>query len=436
MTYQDNNSPLLKRRRKFRDLIRPKKTDIINQAIIKTGHSPASNYIRSQINQVYKKQEQNSQPNYTSNVCLNRKQDLLMDPQKANSPSEINDEKQIYSHDKPENQRNNLTPEQSKELSKYHTAWQEYYQKYYANFYMNQVEHAKNEFNSRYLEAEKEKLNLENQLKDFENNPKISEDEELYNLRQKLLGKVQKQATKVKKSRHFIPLMSGIFVMLFVAFLQYNSILLGFVQAYIAPGNVNPQNIVVDPTKDISVSPDPLLIIPNINVNVPVIYNVGIDEKSQLAAMVNGVAQFKIPGANALPGQNGNLVLSGHSSNDLFDKGNYKFIFAKLDKLTKGNTIYINYQGKRYTYSVTGTKVVTPDDVNSLRLGNDKPMLTLITCTPLGTSEKRLLVYAEQINPDPKVAKKADDTPSSFEKEKDSNMPGIGQTILQKLFHF
>ena len=167
MTYQDNNSPLLKRRRKFRDLIRPKKPDIINQAIIKTDRSPASNYIRSQINQVYKKQEQNSQPNYTSNVCLNRKQDLLMDPQKANSSSEINDEKQIYSHDKPENQRNNLTPEQSKELSKYHTAWQEYYQKYYANFYMNQVEHAKNEFNSRYLEAEKEKLNLENQLKDF-----------------------------------------------------------------------------------------------------------------------------------------------------------------------------------------------------------------------------------------------------------------------------
>ena len=57
---------------------------------------------------------------------------------------------------------------------------------------------------------------------------------------------------------------------------------------------------------------------------------------------------------------------------------------------------------------MTGTKVVNPSDVASLKKISDdnpgKPMITLLTCTPLGTSKYRLLVYGEQISPSYDVA--------------------------------
>jgi len=124
-------------------------------------------------------------------------------------------------------------------------------------------------------------------------------------------------------------------------------------------------------------------------------------------------------------------VIAGHSSNDLFDGGDYKFIFAQLEKLNIGDTIYANYKSKRYTYTVTKKEVVTPNDVNKLVYGTAKPVLTLLTCTPLGTSINRLLVTAEQISPDPNKSTTApistiDDNPS---------IPGSSPTLLERLFN-
>ena len=63
----------------------------------------------------------------------------------------------------------------------------------------------------------------------------------------------------------------------------------------------------------------------------------------------------------------------------------------------------MNYNEVRYAYKVTGTKTVKPTDVAALKkIANDndgKPMITLITCVPLGTSRERLLVFGEQISP-------------------------------------
>jgi len=58
--------------------------------------------------------------------------------------------------------------------------------------------------------------------------------------------------------------------------------------AYVSPGSIDPQNIVVDPTTDINVGPAPRLIIPKINVDVPVHYDIGNDYASQMKAMESG----------------------------------------------------------------------------------------------------------------------------------------------------
>ncbi len=307
----------------------------------------------------------------------------------------------------------------------YHSAWQTYYQKYYEGYYTHHLKAI-----SQQQAATPGSHYFANQPAEAPVETTMSNEEALFDLRQKLLQKVQKSAKKVRKSRHFIPLTSAVVVVLIFAFLQYNSIIIGNVMAYVSPGNIDPQNIVIDPTTSVQVGPEPRLIIPKINVDVPVSYDIGNDYASQMKAMQSGLAQFAIPGADSHPGQIGNTVLAGHSSNDLLDKGDYKFIFAQLDKLQVGDSIYANYHSVRYTYTVTGKTVVEPTDVNKLVYPTTKPILTLLTCTPLGTALHRLLVTAEQVSPDPAASAAAPTTTTT----KAASIPGNSPTLLDRLF--
>ena len=325
---------------------------------------------------------------------------------------------------------------QADQWKTYHSAWQTYYQKYYEAFYEHQKSEQRNQptptadaatttnqsdgyFSSRTdLEVTSEEL---------------SKDQALFELRQKLLGKVRHRAKKIKGSRHFIPIAASLVVMLIFLFLQYNRVLLATVNAYVSPGAIDPQNIVIEPSGSVTVSADPRLVIPKINVDVPAIYDVGNDYTSQMDAMTKGVAHFAIPGASSHPGEVGNTVLSGHSSNDLFDKGDYKFIFAQLEKLDIGDTVYANYQSKRYTYVVSKKEVVKPTEVNRLVYATNTPLLTLITCTPLGTSQNRLLITAEQVSPDPTAASPAPSKANQSDLDT-ATIPGNTPTLLERLF--
>ncbi len=304
---------------------------------------------------------------------------------------------------------------------KYHSAWQDYYQKYYERYYVGHIHQA------RQAIAEQHQMPQPKQAET------LSQDDALDDLRSNLRGKITDRAQQVRKSRHFVPIAAGLGVMLIFAFLQYNQLLFANVQAYISPGNIDPQNIIVDPTTSTAVDPSLTnIVIPKINVDAPVDYSATTDHDSQMKSMINGLAYFGIPGANSRPGQIGNTPVAGHSSNDVFETGNYKFIFAQLEKVQEGDIIYANYEGTRYTYSIVKKEVVLPNEVSRLVFPTDKPLLTLITCTPLGTAQKRLLVTAEQINPSPSGATSAPEQSSTQQSE--VSMPGSDSTLIERLF--
>jgi sortase A len=318
---------------------------------------------------------------------------------------------------------------QSEQWKEYHTAWQNYYQKYYEGYYVHNLKQARHSFEEQI--AISKRSNPNNQPTNIiASHKEIPTEEAIFDLRQKLVGKVKESASKIHKSRHFIPIISGVAVVLILLFLQYNRLVISNVIAYVSPGNIDPQNIVIDPSTAVQVSADPKLIIPKINVDAPVFYDIGNDYNSQMAAMAKGVAQFAIPGASSHPGQIGNTVIAGHSSNDLFDTGDYKFIFAQLDKLDVGDTIYANYNSIRYTYAVTSKVVVKPTDVSKLVYSTNVPILTLLTCTPVGTSLNRLLVIADQISPDPSQSTSAPAATNT----KSTSLPGNSPTLLERLF--
>jgi len=313
-------------------------------------------------------------------------------------------------------QANHLEP-QASDWKQYHTAWQTYYQKYYEGYY------------EQHLRNTKEKIS---QGKVEEETP-ITEKEAVSKLHQQLIEKVKESTAKVRKSRHFIPILSGLVVILIFLFLQYNQLLISNVLAYVSPGYIDPQNIVINPNTNIVVGPEPRLIVPKINIDVPVNYDVGNDYDSQMKAMENGVAHFAIPGASSHPGQVGNTVIAGHSSNGLFQKGDYKFIFVQLEKLAVGDTIYANYNSVRYTYNVTKKEIVGPNDVSALVYETNKPVMTLITCTPIGTAKSRLLVVAEQVSPDPLKSASAPAKGQSGTSE-ETSIPGNSPTFIEWLF--
>jgi sortase A len=129
-------------------------------------------------------------------------------------------------------------------------------------------------------------------------------------------------------------------------------------------------------------------------------------------------------GSTALPGQAGNVALFGHSSNDWWEPGNYKFVFVLLDKLAPGDKVTVDFQSKRYTYEVTSSKVVEPTDVGVLA-PTSTPTLTLITCSPPGTSLRRLIVTAKQVDPDPNKAAPATSSGTSSQPSLPSSAPSF-----------
>ncbi len=156
-----------------------------------------------------------------------------------------------------------------------------------------------------------------------------------------------------------------------------------------------PLNLEVYPT-------DMRLIIPRINQNVPV---VGVKNENLIArkweelesdiqkALKSGVIHY--PGT-ALPGDNGNVVITGHSSYYAWDAGRFKDVFALLHDVKMGDKIVIYFNQKKFIYEVNKIKIVFPKDVDVLGPAPSE-QLTLITCSPIGTNLKRLIVQGKLI---------------------------------------
>ncbi|HVE80731.1 MAG TPA: class D sortase [Candidatus Dormibacteraeota bacterium] len=176
-----------------------------------------------------------------------------------------------------------------------------------------------------------------------------------------------------------------------------------------------------------TVAPEPLINIPKINVSVPVVYPEVNDEASIQKALQSGVVHYA---GTAKPGQRGNTVIVGHSSNDWWEPGDYKFAFVLLDKLVPGDTMTVNYNSKRYLYEVTESKVVEPTEVSVLAQ-TEEPILTLITCTPPGTSWKRLIVRAKQVSPVIESSQAANTNKPDGTPMLPSNAPGLSQQIAK-----
>lgn len=181
-------------------------------------------------------------------------------------------------------------------------------------------------------------------------------------------------------------------------------LMFGFFNEYVLAPFVQPSRKVtaapIIVTNNADANAAPTVMIPKINIQIPIDFGVkSIEEATVQASLEGGVVHYP---STALPGQNGNGAYFGHSSQNIFNNGKYKFAFVLLHQVTTGDIFYITYQGKRYVYQVFAKEVVPPSQVSVL---NDtkgrQATAVLITCDPPGFSTNRLVVWGEQISPSP-----------------------------------
>ena len=224
--------------------------------------------------------------------------------------------------------------------------------------------------------------------------PHKSDSRTVKDIKDQLLGTVKTRG-KVQNKHHLQSLIFGLgmgaFVVLIFLFGFFNE---RFIAPFITPSrSVSSTPIIIDPASS-AVGPESKIVIPKINVEIPVIYDEPtINEASIQRALEKGVVHYP---TTPSPGEIGNGVVFGHSANNILNKGKYKFAFVLLKRLETGDTFYLQKDGKRYVYKVFDKKIVSPSEVSVLYPSYpDKPStFTLITCDPPGTSLNRLVVVA------------------------------------------
>jgi len=137
--------------------------------------------------------------------------------------------------------------------------------------------------------------------------------------------------------------------------------------------------------------PNNSLVIPKINLQAPISWDVS--QADVISTLEKGVVQIK---GSGLPGEKRSIFITGHSSNYWWKSGDYNTVFALLPQLEVDDEIFIVKDGKISRYKVTEKTEVAKRDVSSWAERKEE-MLTLMTCFPVGTNLKRLLVIARPI---------------------------------------
>lgn len=221
-------------------------------------------------------------------------------------------------------------------------------------------------------------------------------------------GKLKNQiAKKVSangklKVRHHVQsllfgLASGFVVLVILLFSFFNEYIIA---PFIQPSRtVSATPIILGDTTAAQNVP-PSVTVPKINIQIPVNFSLTTDDEAAVEdGLKSGVVHYP---STVLPGQNGNAAFFGHSSQNIFNNGKYKFAFTLLHEVTTGDLFYITYNGTTYAYQVFAREIVPPSDVGVLNDTKGKQATAvLITCDPPGFSTNRLVLWGEQISPNP-----------------------------------
>jgi sortase A len=126
------------------------------------------------------------------------------------------------------------------------------------------------------------------------------------------------------------------------------------------------------------------------------IHNAPVFDSDNRQALTNGVAHVPETSLPWSPTPQRNVYLAAHR---MGYRGTWsRMLFYNLDKLDRGDEVLLKGRsGKSYRYRVSEIFITDPDESWVMGRVRGRDMVTLQTCTPYPTFEKRLIVRADRV---------------------------------------
>lgn len=123
--------------------------------------------------------------------------------------------------------------------------------------------------------------------------------------------------------------------------------------------------------------------IPCISVDLPIYHGTSAEV---LERGIGHLAASSFP----IGGESTHAVLTGHTGLSSAK------LFTDLTEMKKGDLFFIHVLDKKLAYRVDRITVVKPDDTRNLQIIDGEDHVTLLTCTPYGVNDHRLLVRGKR----------------------------------------
>lgn len=124
--------------------------------------------------------------------------------------------------------------------------------------------------------------------------------------------------------------------------------------------------------------------IPAMGIELPLYLGANEENMSKGAAQLT---ETSMP----IGGKNTNMAVVAHRGYS------YAKMFREIEKLKIGDEIFITNLWETMTYKVEKIEIISPDEINKIRIQEGKDMVTLVTCHPYPHNYQRYLVYCERV---------------------------------------
>ncbi len=144
----------------------------------------------------------------------------------------------------------------------------------------------------------------------------------------------------------------------------------------------------VDPIKNGGAKKSFGISIAKIGIEAPIVLSDTTDNTIIHKYLDSGVVMY--PGGT-MPGQNGDMILLGHSAPPGWPKIKYDWVFSRLNDLKAGDIVKLGYNGQNFNYEVVKTVFLMPGEELPTTDPN-KNTAFLVSCWPPGKDFKRIVV--------------------------------------------
>ena len=124
--------------------------------------------------------------------------------------------------------------------------------------------------------------------------------------------------------------------------------------------------------------------VPSVDIYLPVYYGTSDDVLNKGAGWLE---KTSLP----VGGKGTHSVIAGHTGLPSAE------MFTKLDQTKVGEMFYIRVLDRTLAYRIVSIDAVEPERTDLLHIDKEKDSVTLLTCTPYGINDKRLLVKGERV---------------------------------------